>query len=168
MKHTDLLVPALLALGALNCAPRSAQAQLALRGKLGAYLPRDRDTSRTAFLGEADAILPNFGAGRYVVSAGYIQGGGLRIVPLTIGRYFSPPNPLGSITGNVYAGVGLGPYFVRASSNGDSQSKTTLGGYAVVGYQLPNPYFVEAKYHLVGKVGGVRPSGLALAVGRRF
>lgn len=139
-------------------------------------MPQDSDTRRfsgsTQFNIEADLALPNIGLGKYFVSAGYSQGSRngnkLRVVPVTIGRMFSPINPARSITGNVYFGAGLGPYFLRASNGVASASKTTIGAYGVVGYQLPNPYFVEAKYHLTGKVAGINPSGLAVMVGRRF
>ncbi len=42
-----------------------------------------------------------------------------------MGRYFAPPNPASSLTGNVYFGAGLGPYFLRASNGGGSTSKTS-------------------------------------------
>ena len=146
-----------------------------VRAKVGAYFPQGSGKNlggSTAFNIEGDFVIPNLGQGKYIVSAGYIQGsnngGKLRVIPITVGRYFSPLNPAKSVTGNVYLGAGVGPYFVRASVPGASQSKTTIGGYGVVGYQFPNPYFVEAKYNVVGKVGGINPSGLAISVGRRF
>ena len=49
-----------------------------------------------------------------------------------------------------------------------STSKTTIGGFASVGYQFPNPYFIEAKYNLVGKVAGLNPSSLVIMAGRHF
>jgi hypothetical protein len=55
-----------------------------------------------------------------------------------------------ALTGNVYFGAGLGAYFVKADNGVTSDSSVKPGGFAVAGYQLPNPYFVEAKYHLVG------------------
>ncbi len=126
----------------------------------------------TNFIVEGDVAIPNLSAGKVFVSAGYTQGTNngfkLRTIPITIGRYFSPPNPLKSVTGNVYAGAGLGAYIVRASTPLASQSKTTLGGFGVVGYQFPSKLFIEAKYHLVGRVDNARPGGLAIMVGRSF
>ena len=168
MKFNTVLAPALMMGGALLFPVQNASAQLPLRAKIGGYMPQSDENGNLSFVGEVDAQIPNFGQGRYLLSAGYISGGGLRLIPVTLGRYFSPPNLLSRATGNVYIGAGLGPYFVRVRNDGDSESKTTLGGYATVGYQFPNPYFLEAKYHLVGKVNGVKPGGLALTVGRRF
>lgn len=61
-------------------------------------------------------------------------------------------------------------YFLHGDDgNGDSHDKTTLGGFGQIGYQFPNPYFVEAKYQaVVGKADGLTPNGLLLFVGRRF
>ncbi len=83
-------------------------------------------------------------------------------------RLFSPPNPARGVTGNVYFGAGLGAYFLKATAPGVSESKTRPGLFGVVGYQFPNPFFLEAKYHLTGKVAGVSANGLALMVGRHF
>jgi hypothetical protein len=147
-----------------------------VRVKLGVLYPTD-STTRTAtgsvhLGGEVDVALPKLLGGKYIVSAGYFNGsdGGnkLRMIPVTIGRYFQPPNPAKSLTGNVYAGAGIGAYFVRGQVGGVSDSKTTIGGYGSVGYQFPNPFFVEAKYHIAGKVNGLRPGGLTLMVGRHF
>ena len=170
-----------IALGASLSAVSPAQAQdtstlFPVRAKIGVLMPSDKNTRNfsgsTQFNIEADLALPNLGQGKYFVSAGYSQGSRsgnkLRVIPVTIGRMFSPLNPAKSITGNLYFGAGVGPYFLRASNGVASASKTTVGGYGVVGYQLPNPYFVEAKYHLAGKVAGINPSGLAVMVGRRF
>lgn len=148
---------------------------VSVRGKVGVFLPRGdaRDfAGSTHFNAEVDVAVPFLGAGRTFVSAGYYQGseGGrkLRMIPLTIGKVFSPPNPASGITGNLYFGAGVGAYLLRASGHGDSESKTRPGAFAMAGYQFPNAYFVEAKYHIVGSVGGVSPRGLALMVGRSF
>lgn len=149
-----------------------------LRAKVGVNLTRSSATKNfsgsTGYGAEVDVAIPKFlGIGQTFVSAGYFQnsnnGNKLRMIPVTIGRYFSPPNPVGGLTGNVYFGAGLGPYFLRASgAGGGSTSKTTIGGFATAGYQFPNPYFIEAKYHLVGKVGGLNPSSLVIMGGRHF
>lgn len=149
---------------------------LKARLKIGVLLPGQGDTrtftGSTHFNAEADIAIPNLGQGRTYASIGYSQGskngGRLRSIPLTLTRIFSPPNPVSGVTGNVYFGLGAGAYFLRASGRGASINKTRLGGFGVVGYQFPNPFFVEAKYQFVGKVAGVSPTGLALMVGRRF
>lgn len=149
---------------------------LKARLKIGVLLPNQSNTrtftGSTHFNAEADIAVPNLGQGRTYATIGYSQGskhgGKLRSIPLTLTRIFSPPNPVSGVTGNVYFGLGAGAYFLRASGGGVSESKTRLGGFGVVGYNFPNPFFVEAKYQFVGKVAGVSPTGLALMVGRRF
>ena len=175
-----LAVTALAVTGALLLGVSAVQAQdtglIPVRAKLGILYPTDtatRNATGSVHLGgEVDVALPKFLGGKYFVSAGYLEGsrGGnkLRMIPLTIGRYFQAPNPAKSLTGNVYAGAGLGAYLVRGQVGAVSDSKTTIGGYGAVGYQFPNPYFIEAKYHIAGKVNGLRPGGLTLMAGRHF
>jgi hypothetical protein len=146
-----------------------------VRAKVGAFLPQSSGkdfAGSTNFIVEGDVAIPNLSAGKIFVSAGYSQGSNngnkMRVIPITIGRYFAAPNPLASVTGNVYGGLGAGAYLVRASTPVSSESKTTIGGFGVVGYQFPSKFFVEAKYHIAGKVNGARPSGLAIMVGRSF
>lgn len=149
---------------------------LPVRVKVGVFRPTSGTTRNfagsTNFDGEVDAALPGMGGGKTLIGAGYSQGsrngGKLRVIPITVARMFAPPNPVAGATGNVYFGVGAGPYFVKASAGGAAQSKTTLGAFGMAGYQFPGPFFVEAKYHVVGKVAGLSPGGLAIMVGRRF
>ena len=157
--------------------PAAAQGTgtLPIRAKLGVFLPRGdakEFAGSTHFSGEVDVAIPSLGMGRTLVTAGYYQGSKsgrkLRMIPVTITKVLSPPNPAGRITGNVYFGIGAGLYFLRASGDDDSDSKVRPGGFAMAGYQFPNPYFVEAKYHIAGSVSGVSPRGLAILVGRRF
>jgi hypothetical protein len=167
--------------GGFVCGTKPVAAQgtglVPVRAKVGVFLPRGdaRDfAGSTHFNAEADVTVPIalFGPGRTVVTAGFYQGSDdgrkLRMIPVTIGKVFSPPNPAGRITGNVYFGAGVGAYFLRASDDGDSESKTRPGAYAMAGYQFPSAFFVEAKYHVVGSVGGISPNGLAIMVGRQF
>lgn len=180
-KTAGLLTAGVMAAGlAIQCStPVMAQdtGLLPIRAKIGVLNPSGsgKDFSGSTHIsGEIELLLPKLFPGKgktgvnIGISRGSKNGNRLQVVPLTIERLFSPPNPAGSLTGNIYGGVGVGPYFVRASGNGTSASKTTLGGFGVVGYQLPNKYFVEAKYHLAGKVNGINPGGLALMVGRSF
>ena len=163
-------------LGAVQNAHAQNTGLIPVRAKLGVVYPTNSGTrtltGSTHLGGEVDVALPRFLGGRYMVSAGFFQGSDsgnkLRMIPVTLGRYFQPPNPVGSLTGNVYAGAGIGPYFLRGQVGGVSDNKVTIGGFGSVGYQFPNPYFIEAKYHLVGKVNGLRPGGLAVMVGRHF
>lgn len=159
--------------------PAAAQINnpLPIRVKLGVLLPQHGDTKRDTgdvhFNAEVDLALPLPGAGSRQVTVGYSQslesGKKLRAIPVTVAQVFSAPNPAAGITGNVYFGLGFGAYFLRASGGGVSESKTRLGGFGMAGYQFPNAFFVEAKYHLVsGKVAGLSPNGLAFLLGRRF
>lgn len=183
MKHQrSMAVAALgLAIGYCGVSARPAHAQSLLRptfrAKVGLFLPSGsgEDFSGNNHLkGEAEVLLPKIlsGVGTTNISIGYSQGSSdgrtLRIVPVTIGKIFSPPNPAKLLTGNVYGGVGVGPYFLRASGGGDSDNKTSIGGYAMVGYEFKNKFFLEAKYQVVSKIRGVSPSGLSLMVGRSF
>ena len=167
--------------GAALIPARASHAQgtglLPLRVKIGAALPTQSETKDRAGdiipAAELDLRIPKLfsgGKGSTYLSLGYQDRSGLRTIPLTLSRTFSPVNPLKVATGNPYFGLGLGAYFLQGDDgNGSSQSKTTFGGFAQVGYQFPNPYFVEAKYQLVAsKADGLSPNGLVLFVGRKF
>ena len=178
MKHNlmALAVTSSLLFGGASMAEAQDTGLIPFRVKLGGMYPTNSNTRNATgnvhLGGEVDMALPRLFGGKYFLSASYLQGSDngnkLRVIPLTIGRYFQPPNPAKSLTGNVYAGAGLGAYLLRGQVGATSDSKTTIGGYGSVGYQFPNPYFVEAKYHLTGKVNGLRAGGLTLMVGRHF
>ena len=171
-----LLLPAL-ALGAAFLPAPAARAQstgiLPLRVKVGALFPTNTNTKDRAGsvipAAELDLRIPRFLGGSFA-SIGYQDRGGLRTIPLTISRTFGPANPLQAVTGNVYFGLGAGVYFLNGDDGiGSSNSKTTVGGFGQIGYQFPNPYFVEAKYQaVIGKADGLTPNGLVVFVGRRF
>ena len=148
-----------------------------LRFKLGALLPSGSDSKDAAGsivpTAEIDFRLPRLFTGA-TLSAGIQQrskdGGKLRVIPLTVSKTFSPPNPVGSVTGYLYYGAGAGVYLLNGRKNGDdSDSKTTIGGFAQLGYQLPNKFFIEGKYQLAaGKVNGLSANGVLLFIGRSF
>ena len=172
----------LLAGGSWLGASGTAHAQLGksplpLRIKAGVLLPSDGDTKdfagSTLYGVEADLSVPLPGAGQSTFTAGYFEGRKngrtFRVIPLTISQIFSAPNPASGLTGNLYYGLGTGVYLLRASGNGDSEDKTTFGGFGVVGYQLPSgAFFIEGKYHVAGSVAGLSPRGLSFTLGRRF
>jgi hypothetical protein len=170
---------AMVATSACSTTPANAQTTglVPLRGKVGAFLPQGNaqdSFGNTHFNAEVELLLPRVfpGSGITGVNVGYSQGSRdgnkLRMIPVTVEKLFGLPNPAAAVTGNIYGGAGIGPYFVRVSGNRGSESKTTIGGFGVVGYQFPSKLFVEAKYHLAGRVGGVSPKGFALLVGRSF
>lgn len=176
MKMQQLVAIAAIALGAASLAP-AAQAQstglIPVRVKVSLAEPSSSSVAGHNNLGtEVDVGIPHAGGGKVFVSTGYTSGSNngntMRVVPLTVGRYFSAPNPAAKATGNVYAGAGAGPYFVHINRDGDSANKVAVGGYGVVGYQLPNKYFIEAKYAVTTKVRGADAGGLMLSIGRSF
>ena len=173
----------------LGVASPAAQAQVSniipIRLKLGVFLPNDRDTkdlsNSTHFSGEVDVALPFSGGsgGQTLLSVGYSRGsrseGRYQVIPVSLTKISSPPNPVGRVTGNVYYGGGLGLYFVQATGipGGDgfssSKKRTLFGSSLVAGYQTPTSFFVEAKYHLViGTVEGYSPNGISLFIGKRL
>ena len=179
--NLSLFIPAVAVVGAALMPARAAHAQgvglLPLRVKIGALLPTQSETKDRAGdiipAAELDLRIPRLfasGSGSTYASIGYQDRSGLRVVPLTLSRTFSPKNPLKIATGNPYFGLGAGVYFLQGDNGfGSSESKTTFGGFAQAGYQFPNPYFIEAKYQLVAqKADGLSANGLMLFVGRKF
>ena len=159
----------------------SAHAQstglLPVRVKVGALLPTQ--SAARSFAGsvvpsaEVDVRIPSFLGGSFAslgIQERSKNGGRLRVIPLTISRTFSPPNPAGAVTGNVYGGLGAGLYFLNGrSATSDSVSRTTLGGFAQIGCQTPSKFFIEAKYQLTAqRAAGISPNGLLVFVGRSF
>ncbi|BCM93201.1 hypothetical protein IAD21_05089 [Abditibacteriota bacterium] len=180
MNRSIFAAGAALALAAA-ATPRAAHAQstglVPVRLKVGALLPTQSAAKDLAGsivpAAEVDVRIPSFLGGSYA-TIGYQErgrnGGKLRTVPITISRTFSPPNPAGAVTGNVYFGVGAGAYLLNGrSSVGNSQSRATLGGFAQIGYQTPSKFFVEAKYQVTAqKAAGLSPNGVLLFVGTTF
>ncbi|RYG64005.1 hypothetical protein EON80_20075 [bacterium] len=167
-------------LGVVAANPQTAHAQetgiVPLRVKVGALLPSQsasRDAGGSVIpSAEVDIRIPRV-LGADFVSIGIQNrsrnGGKLRVVPITLSRTFQPGNPVGRVTGSPYFGVGAGAYVLSGRNDGNSDSKIAPGGFGQIGYQLPNKYFVEAKYQVVaGKVAGLRPNGLVLSLGRSF
>lgn len=70
-----------------------------------------------------------------------------------------------------FVGAGLGTYFLQERDNGTNvgESETKLGGTLFAGAEFftSNTFAVkgEARYHIVRKIGGFNPSGLALTIG---
>jgi hypothetical protein len=70
-----------------------------------------------------------------------------------------------------FAGVGLAAYFIQHEDNGESvgDSRTRLGGNLLGGVEFftSNTFSIkgEGRYHIVSKVDGYDPSGLALTIG---
>lgn len=166
----------------LTLALPNAQAQttglLPIRAKIGALLPAQSEARDNAGsivpMAEVDIRIPRILGANFVslgIQTRSNNGGRLRVVPVTLSRTFQPGNPLGAVTGSPYFGVGAGAYFLngRNGNSGQSDSKIAPGAFGQIGYGFPNKLFVEAKYQIVaGKVAGLRPNGLVLAIGRSF
>lgn len=111
---------------------------------------------------------------RTEVSVDYIErssgGNDARIIPLTIGQFM-----LHGSSGEVtpYLGFGAGAYFIHqsgldASGARENDNKTAIGGYIAAGLDLPDNLIVEARYHIIQKVGLYNSSGLQLMAGIKF
>ena len=70
-----------------------------------------------------------------------------------------------------FVGAGLGTYFLQPKDNGENfgESETKFGGTVFGGAEFFASKTVsikgEARYHVVSKVDGFNPSGLALTIG---
>ncbi len=114
------------------------------------------------------------GVTRTELSVDYIErssgGNTIRIIPVTVGQFALQ---LGQGTVHPYVGFGAGAYFVHENlpDNNDIQqntNKVAIGGYVGAGLDLPSNLMVEARYHLIEKVGTYEPSGLQVMAGIRF
>ncbi len=192
------LTPPLLALPgilALAFAASSAQAQtppdtksptiFAVRG--GAYFPFNRTTKnavgKTWGGGGLDyAFQQKPGLSRTVLSVDYIErssgGNTIRLIPVTIGQFTLQGAGQGQ-NNNVrpYLGIGVGAYFVHqtvpaalptAQVTTQSNNTTTIGGYLGAGLDISSNFLVEARYHILPKIGGINSSGLQITAGVRF
>lgn len=171
---------------ALTCA-RASQAQLlarpSVRITLGAIPSPDGDIRRhvgSPFpLGIAEISIPQlFGAGNYL-GIGYGErrrdGNSLRVIPITLTRLYTPNLVTNRITGYPYGGAGFALYLLRGRTNGgagesdETDENTAYGFTTIVGYQLPNAVFVEARYNAVtGSARGMNPGGLWLMAGLKL
>jgi len=165
---------------ALPTPARAQSSPLPIRLKLGIMSPGDNDVrnhvGNPLFAGEVEVGLPGATSGQTYAGIGYWErsghGNSFRVIPVTITRLFSPPNPAAGATGNVYFGFGGGVYFLHRGGD-DSGDQTTIGGFGVAGYQFPKTILffdlIEAKIHLaLGSVKGMSPNGLTFMVGRKL
>ena len=95
------------------------------------------------------------------VETGSKSGGHSTIIPVTVGAQVS-------LGGGVYAGAGVGYYFLNQHRNDtftdQLSTSTRFGGYGELGYSLPTGLIsVSAKYQAVQRADGV-----IVAVGLHF
>lgn len=151
--------------------------------RLGAYFPFNRTAKN--FVGKTWAgggldyvIQQKPGMSRTLLSVDYIERSGngstIRLIPVTIGQFMLQSAGEGQ-NSNVrpYLGIGVGAYFVHQNLptvNGTMQSNdtTTIGGYLSAGLDISSNFLVEARYHILPKIGGVNSTGLQLTAGVRF
>lgn len=141
---------------------------------VGSTLQKKVDSSFP--VGGADFVIQRSGISQdTIVSVDYIDrakgGNHIQVIPVTVGQVSYSSGNAGSM--RTYVGYGAGVYFVDQSlpdSNGDQQSNhnTTYGGYFNVGADLTNSIFIDARYHLISKVGPTSASGIEVTGGFRF
>ena len=183
-----LALPGVLALALLST---SAQAQTPPDTKsppiaavrVGAYFPFNSYTKnivgKTWAGGGLDYVIQQKpGLSRTILSVDYIErssgGSDIRLIPVTIGEFTLQGAGEGQ-SNNVrpYFGIGTGAYFVHenvpGNINGNAKSDTTtIGGYLAAGLDISSNFLVEARYHILPKIGGISNSGLQVTAGVRF
>ncbi len=155
--------------------------------RLGAYFPFNSSTKR--IVGKTWAgggldynIQQKPGLSRTVLSVDYIErssgGSTIRLIPVTIGQFTLQGAGEGQ-SNNVrpYLGIGVGAYFVHqrvpsvlptSQATTQSNDTTTIGGYLGAGLDISSNFLVEARYHILPKIGGINSSGLQITAGVRF
>lgn len=170
---------ALAALALIFGAAESARAQSPninpFSVKIGAFLPSKGETKDAGGSGmlmiEAEYKLPGFSEmnSDTVISIGYTDKSDFRLIPITISQIMRSPETTGRAS--YYYGLGLGIYATRLTipgSSADGENKNLFGGFAVVGYDIKDDLFAEAKYHYVSKYNDKTVNGIQLALGYRF
>ena len=151
---------------------------LTVRG--GAYFPsntRVKNTTGTTWYG--GGLDYHFqqkpGISRTVLSVDYIQrssgGNQIRIIPVTVGQFTISGSPEAKY--HPYYGVGAGAYFVHQTIPNDvgiveTNNVTAFGGYVAAGIEFKDNLLLEARYHILNKVGSATSSGLQVMAGFRL
>jgi hypothetical protein len=141
--------------------------------KISSYTPVNkgvREASANFIFGlEADWTIQDFSERNSlsILTAGYMERDGFRIMPLTVSQIWRDPNnPSGK---DYYYGVGVGLYSTRLqAANTSNRVKNLLGGFVVVGMNLTPRYFVEGKYHLISRYDTHNINSAQLSLGVRF
>lgn len=105
-----------------------------------------------------------------VLSLGYIERDNLRIIPLTLTQLTHDAKRTSSY--DYYYGYGLGVYSARLNLGGtettSGATKTLIGAHAVIGLNLTEKTFLEAKYLYPGKYDSKFIGGLMVSYGIRL
>ena len=138
--------------------------------KFGVYAPSSGDAraqSGQFLLGvEGTYVVQHVESGgpSTVVGLGYYERNGLRILPLTLTQMEAR---LGS---SMYNGFGIGAYNVRPSlDTGDNRNKALFGVHYLIGKNLDESRFVEARYNYANSYNSkFSINGFQLSYGVRF
>lgn len=105
-----------------------------------------------------------------VLSIGYIERDNLRIIPITLSQLTHDHKQTSGY--DYYYGYGIGLYSARLNVGGanttSGASKTLIGGHAVLGLNLSESTFIEAKYLYPGRYDNQFIGGFQLMFGRRM
>lgn len=105
-----------------------------------------------------------------VVSIGYIERDNLRIIPITLSQLTHDKKQTSNY--DYYHGYGIGIYSARLNIGGvnstSGETKTLIGAHAVLGLNLSESTFIEAKYLYPGRYDNQFIGGLQIMFGRRM
>ncbi|MFY7952166.1 MAG: hypothetical protein ACOVT5_06620 [Armatimonadaceae bacterium] len=102
-----------------------------------------------------------------VLSLGYIEKGGLRILPLTLSQITHDRKRTSGY--DFYYGYGIGLYSIRLQGAATSgTTKVMPGALATFGLNLSDSTFLEARYHYTSDYEKNDVRGLQFSLGFRF
>ncbi|GAB4455904.1 MAG: hypothetical protein OHK0029_12850 [Armatimonadaceae bacterium] len=141
--------------------------------RVGTYIPTDDDVRRAGgthnLALEFDYIPQRFSQDNAysVVSIGYIERDGFKLIPLTI-AYIKRENSE-YLRRPYYYGIGGGLYQTRVRAVDTSgENKWIPGGFVVAGVDLSPRLFGEIKYHYISRYDGKFVGGTQISAGIRF
>lgn len=103
-----------------------------------------------------------------VVSLGYIERDDLRVIPFTLSQVYREPG-YSFLGRGYYYGAGIGIYAVRlALPDTSGDVKGLFGVHALVGIDVSDTLFVDAKYHYPFHYDRKFFGGLQIGAGVRF
>lgn len=142
--------------------------------RIGDYIPSESDAQRAGgthnLAIEFDYTVQRIAerSSVAVVSLGYIERDNLRIIPFTLSQIYREPG-YSFLGRGYYYGGGVGIYAVRLGlpdTSGDV--KGLFGVHALVGIDVSDTLFVDAKYHYPFHYDSKFFGGLQIGAGVRF
>jgi hypothetical protein len=136
--------------------------------KLGVYTPSGTDARAQAgqvilgFEGTYNLQRDDLENQNTILGVGYYERNGLRIMPLTLTQLQQK--------GNQYTGYGIGAYNARPNiDQGDNRNKSLFGVHYLIGKNLDENRFVEAKFNYANQYNtNFSVNGFQLSYGVRF